>query len=63
MNHNLKKPQGKSENKNIAFYKDEDLAPKGRTKHHVETDWPTQEVAPKTQKQRQFKKNETARLP
>lgn len=67
MNQKTTKPQIKS--KNIALLKDDDLAPKGRTKHIVETDWPTQEVLPKDQIKNkkesllEIKKTENARLP
>ena len=55
-----KKPQVSSPKNNLEF-KDDDLAPKGRTKHIVETDWPTKESVPT--KKRKIKKIETARLP
>lgn len=57
---NTKRPQ-EPKTKNIAEFKDDDLSPKGRTKHNVETDWPTKEAAPV--KKRKIKKTETARLP
>ena len=57
---NSKKSQN-SIPKNISELKDDDLAPKGRTKHIVETDWPTKESLPV--KKRKIKKTETARLP
>lgn len=57
---NTKKPQ-EPKIKNIAEFKDDDLSPKGRTKHIVETDWPTKEAVPA--KKRKIKKTETARLP
>lgn len=57
---NTKKPQ-EPKLKDIAEFKDDDLAPKGRTKHIVETDWPTKESVPA--KKRKIKKTETARLP
>ena len=47
--------------KNINEFKDDDLSPKGRTKHVVETDWPTKESVPT--KKRKIKKIENARLP
>jgi len=57
---NTKRPQG-PKMKDISEFKDDDLAPKGRTKHTVETDWPTKESVPT--KKRKIKKTETARLP
>ena len=56
---NTKKPQGPQTKEHE--FKDDDLAPKGRTKHIVETDWPTKESVPA--KKRKIKKTETARLP
>lgn len=48
----------------IKSFKDDDLAPKGRTKHIVETEWPVKEVKnlPST-KRKKIKRTETARLP
>lgn len=63
MNQKIKKPQEKSDNKDIALYKDDDLEPKGRTKHSVETDWPTQERTDTPHKKRQIKRTENSRLP
>lgn len=57
---NTKKLQG-PKIKDIKEFKDDDLAPKGRTKHIVETDWPTKEAIP--HKKRTIKKTQTARLP
>jgi hypothetical protein len=57
---NTKKPQD-PKIKSITEFKDDDLSPKGRTKHIVETDWPTKEAVP--EKKRKIKKTETARLP
>ena len=57
---NTKKSQN-SNAKNITEFKDDDLAQKGRTKHIVETDWPTKESIPT--KKRKIKKTENARLP
>ena len=57
---NAKKSQD-SNTKNINEFKDDDMAQKGRTKHVVETDWPTKESTPT--KKRKIKKIETARLP
>ena len=57
---NNKKSQNSNTKTNIEF-KDDDLAPKGRTKHIVETDWPTKEYIPP--KKRKIKKTETARFP
>ena len=57
---NTKKPQEPTI-KSIAEFKDDDLSPKGRTKHIVETDWPTKEAVPP--KKRKIKRTETARLP
>lgn len=48
----------------ITKFKEDDLAPKGHTKHIVETDWPTQESIPeKPKKRKEIKKTQTARLP
>lgn len=55
-----KKPQ-EPKLKDYNEFKDDDLAPKGRVKHIVETDWPTKEAVPA--KKRKIKKTETARLP
>ena len=57
---NTKRPQ-EPKIKDTVEFKDDDLAPKGRTKHIVETDWPTKESVPA--KKRKIKKTETARLP
>ena len=57
---NTQKSQN-SNAKNITEFKDDDLAQKGRTKHIVETDWPTKEYIPT--KKRKIKKTEKARLP
>ena len=56
---NTKKPQAPKIKNNE--FKDDDLAPKGRIKHIVETDWPTKEALP--HKKRIIKKTQTARLP
>lgn len=48
--------------KDLTEVKDDEIAPKGRTKHIVETDWPTKEVALPVKK-RKIKRTETARLP
>lgn len=48
--------------KEIREFKDNDLAPKGRTKHIVETDWPVKESVP-TPKKRKIKKTQDSRLP
>ena len=53
--HKVSKP------KDIIEFKDDDLSPKGRTKHIVETDWPTKESAPT--KKRKIKKTNNSRLP
>ena len=50
-----------SNTKKLNEFKDDDLSQKGRTKHVVETDWPTKESIPI--KKRKIKKTETARLP
>ena len=47
--------------KDIIEFKDNDLSPKGRTKHIVETDWPTKESVPI--KKRKIKKTHNSRLP
>ena len=47
--------------KNFNEFKDDDLAPKGKTNHIVETDWPVKEVVP--DKKRKIKKTQVARLP
>ncbi len=47
--------------KDIIKFKDDDLEPKGKTKHNVEPDWPTKESS--TIKKRKIKRTETARLP
>lgn len=57
---NTKRPQ-EPKTKDSTEFKDDDLAPKGRIKHIVETDWPTKESVPA--KKRKIKKTETARLP
>jgi hypothetical protein len=59
---NTKRPQELKTKDSTDFkLKDDDLAPKGRIKHIVETDWPTKESVPA--KKRKIKKTETARLP
>ena len=57
---NTKKSHGPKA-KDIIEFKEDDLAPKGRTKHIVETDWPTKESTPA--RKRKIKKTQTARLP
>ncbi len=47
--------------KDIKEFKDDDLSQKGRTKHIVETDWPTKESIPV--KKRKIKKTQDSRLP
>lgn len=47
--------------KDLTEFKDDALAPKGRTKHIVETDWPTKESIPV--KKRKIKKTHNSRLP
>lgn len=49
--------------KEIKEFKDDALAPKGKTKHIVETDWPVKEVANSPLKKKKIKKIKTARLP
>lgn len=63
MNQKIKKTKPISKNSNVALLKDDDLRPKGRTKHVVETDWPIQEVRTSPHKKRIIKKTATARLP
>ncbi|MBC7427750.1 MAG: hypothetical protein H7336_04000 [Bacteriovorax sp.] len=57
---NTKKPI-KTYPKNLTEFKDDDLAPKGKTKHIVETDWPVKESVP--EKKRKVIRTEIARLP
>ncbi|MBC7711883.1 MAG: hypothetical protein H7177_00990 [Rhizobacter sp.] len=57
---NTKQPI-KTNPKNITEFKDDDLAPKGKTKHIVETDWPVKESVP--EKKRKIKKTAIARFP
>lgn len=45
----------------IKEFIDDDLSQKGRTKHIVETDWPTKESIPV--KKRKIKKTQNSRLP
>ena len=59
MSEESKKPAGP---KNLTAFKEDDLAQKGRTKHVVETDWPTKEVVTPVKK-RKVKKTHNARLP
>lgn len=47
--------------KEIQEFKDDELSQKGRTKHIVETDWPTKESIPV--KKRKIKKIKNSRLP
>jgi hypothetical protein len=68
MNQSTKQPQIKLPKTadEITAFKENDMAQKGRTKHIVETDWPTQEAAPAIptkDKKREIKKTQTARLP
>jgi hypothetical protein len=60
MDHKNKKTKSQPE---VAFHKDDDLEPKGKTKHIVETDWPTKEAAPVNPKKREIKRTQNARLP
>ena len=55
-------PQVKNTADEITKFKENDLSPKGTTKHVVETDWPTQEAEPK-KKKRPIKKTQNSRLP
>ncbi len=48
--------------KDLNEVKDDEIAPKGRTKHIVETDWPTKEAVTPVKK-RKIRRTETARLP
>ena len=48
---------------NIEEFKDDALSQKGRTKHIVETDWPTKEVVNPPAKKRKIKKIQSSRLP
>lgn len=59
---NSKQPQTKNSPNDITKFKEDDMSPKGTTKHVVETDWPTQEAEP-VKKKRQIKKMQNARLP
>ena len=47
--------------KNFNEFKDDDLAPKGKINHIVETDWPVKEAVP--EKKRKIKKTQIARFP
>lgn len=47
----------------IKNFKDDALAPKGRTQHIVETDWPVKEAKKLPEKRKKIKRTETARLP
>ena len=51
-----------SKPKEITEFKDNDLVPKGRTKHTVETDWPVKEALP-APKKRKIKRTQYSRLP
>lgn len=48
--------------KNLNEIKDDEISQKGKTKHIVETDWPTKESV-RPLKKRKIKRIETARLP
>ncbi len=48
--------------KDLSEIKDDEISQKGRTKHIVETDWPTKESVPPIKK-RKIKRTENARLP
>lgn len=54
-----KKPLNKP--KDILTFKEDDMAPKGKVKHTVETDWPTKTSTPS--KKRKIRRTEDARLP
>ena len=56
-----KRPQKATPN-NLDKFKDDDLSPKGRTQHIVETDWPTKEAIPASKK-RKIKKMQKGQLP
>jgi hypothetical protein len=65
---NTDNTQSKTASDDITKFKDDQLAPKGHTKHIVETDWPTQEASPlrpnkKKTGKRTIKKTQNARLP
>ncbi len=60
---NSKQPQAKDSTDEITKFKEDDMSPKGRTKHVVETDWPTQEALPAKTKKRVIKKTQNSRLP
>jgi hypothetical protein len=56
------KKQTTKNSPSLTEFKDNGLAPKGKTKHTIETDWPVKEsVIPV--KRRKIKKTENARLP
>lgn len=54
-----KSPPNKS--KDILTFKEDDMSPKGKTKHTVEPDWPTKDSIP--EKRRKIKRTTTSRLP
>ncbi len=49
--------------KDITAFKDDEIAPKGKIKHNVETDWPTKEAAHTPNKKRKIRRTENSRLP
>ena len=58
-----KKSHSSKSKGDVTFNKDDDLTPKGKIVHEVQTDWPTKETTHGPHKKRKIKRIETSRLP